>query len=416
MFPYAGNGRIGNPMTKTGITKVWLRIAMLFGISLAPVVTHVVMGQSSDSNRNSQQAVDSRATTAALQEKYRVESQRNLRKRGHPESFIEVRSIVDDRLLHRFTVPGRGHKFIFSPDGSKMISTDRRGNLGTMTTVRAFDLRNGTQRLLGECPGDLIQIRFSPDGSRLVVAVGFGFFSQAAIAEEEGMLCFSQARVWCLDDLRDPVKINFGPTTDEAAKFDLMRTRTIDEQELAAGIERIVPHQFRFSANGQTMVTETPSGWLAMYDCDTGKVRKADHQLSVNTMTAAMIMALKIMPSDVSQFSVSASHLDGVAEVHRDRDGWWKMVLNEKLVRMPFKVQGDRFLIKEGGKTHQEVLWEMLGLDVDADLFQLDDLKHPLGSIKIQMDMQSIGLQLLGEKDSNGQQTSSEQVRVRWVN
>ncbi|MCP4462375.1 MAG: hypothetical protein GY819_06190, partial [Planctomycetaceae bacterium] len=93
-----------------------------------------------------QQAAGQTGTRLPAQEQgkqFRLESKSVRGTNGLPECVAEIWSVKHDRLLHRFTIPGVGHQFVFSPDQSTLISTDDKGNLGTSTTIRAFDLVSG---------------------------------------------------------------------------------------------------------------------------------------------------------------------------------------------------------------------------------------------------------------------------------
>ena len=83
-------------------------------------------------------------------------------------SLVKVWSVKEKQLLHEFRVRGAVYEAVFSPDSSILVSADKTGNLGSATTIRAWNLLNGSEHKSGgRFPGLSNKFCFSPDGNRL---------------------------------------------------------------------------------------------------------------------------------------------------------------------------------------------------------------------------------------------------------
>ena len=123
-------------------------------------------------------------------------------------SLIKIWSVKKKQLVHEFRVPGKAHEAVFSPDGSTVFAADRTGNLGYVSTIRAWDLAEGTERNVGSCVGSIGQFCFSPDGSRLAALVTISYFEAATLQKETGVACVSQIKVWRVADEGKVLSIN----------------------------------------------------------------------------------------------------------------------------------------------------------------------------------------------------------------
>lgn len=57
-----------------------------------------------------------------------------------PGSRGRIWSVKEQRLVHQFHVPGKAHAVAFAPDSATVVAADRSGNLGWVSTVRAWEL------------------------------------------------------------------------------------------------------------------------------------------------------------------------------------------------------------------------------------------------------------------------------------
>ena len=64
-------------------------------------------------------------------------------------SLVKIWSVKKKQLLHQFRVPGAVYEAVFSPDSSILVSADKTGNLGYTTTLRVYDLMDGSSEKVG---------------------------------------------------------------------------------------------------------------------------------------------------------------------------------------------------------------------------------------------------------------------------
>lgn len=355
---------------------------------------------------------------------FRLESKPVRGTNGLPECVAEIWSVNHDRLLHRFTIPGVGHQFVFSPDESTLISTDDKGNLGTSTTIRAFDLVSGEQRFLGTGPGDDgVKLVFSADGKYLAAYGSIGFFSRHAVMEQEGKFCLARIRVWDITKEGKLVDLHFCPPDSEVYFFNEVPQGPVQIKNFHQRSARVTPVDFFFSPTGNRAVSETSGGLLTLHDLRSGKTLPTTHVSSVSALTVSMLLTLQAIPADITQFRVTYQNhgnaLDGrpqagVIEVVRQKDGFWQMARNKKAMGLPFKIAEGVYVLKEVSGERKFAILPLLGLEKDTNLSELNSIRHPLGVINIRTRMQSIEFELQREAPDTRQLETLKQGVVTW--
>ena len=329
-------------------------------------------------------------------------------------SVIEVRSEVDDRLLHSFRVPGNAKTFLLTPDEKTLYSAEVTGNLGWMATIRAFDLATGKQSVIDECFGGVRQLTLSPDGTRLAANMNLGPFEFQAVAKQMGAVCIGLIYVWKLDDPKQPMVFKFSPPDDQAQDFMyVMGVPSERKEKLAETFQRIVPVKFRFSRDSRLLVSETRQGFIVVHDLKSGKPQTHSNTSSVNMLTAIKIVTLSAIPPDVTRFSIEWDD-SGALLAKRQEDGWWQLNRNGKKDARLFKVEKDNYFIKEGGIERAEALLPLLGLNAGTDLSALESIKHPLGLIEIETEMSGINFKLTTLANKAGETETIRQGAVEW--
>ena len=374
-----------------------------------------------------QQAASQAGTQPLAQEQgkqFRLQSKPVRGTNGLPECVAEIWSVKHDRLLHRFTIPGVGHRFVFSPDESILISTDDKGNLGTRTTIRAFDLVSGEQRFLGTGPGDDgVKLVFSADGRYLAAYGSVGFFSRYAVMEQEGKFCLARIRVWDTTKKGKLIDLNFCPPDSEVNFFNELPQGPEQIKNFQQRSARVVPGNFFFSPTGNSAVSETSGGLLTLHDLHSGKTLPTTHVSSVSALTVSMLLTLQAIPADTTQFKVTYQNHGnalegrpqaGVIEVVLQKDGFWQMTRNKKFLGLPFKIAEGSYVLKEASGERKFAILPLLGLEKDTNLSDLNSIRHPLGVINIRTRMQSIEFELQHEAADTQELEILKQGVVTW--
>ena len=345
--------------------------------------------------------------------KLRVQSKRETGKWQYG-SVIEVRSDADVRLLHSFRVPGVANAFSFTPDEKTLYSAEVTGNLGHATTIRAFDMGTGEQRIIASCPGKVRQLTLSPDGSRLAANMEFGPFEFGAVAKQTEVLCLGLINVWNLDEPRKPKFLTFSPPDEETA--DLMNFGLGPEPQqnkLIEAIRRIVPVKFRFSPDSELVISETSEGFITVHELKNGTPQSNPNTSSVNMLTTMKIATLSAIPQDETQFSIELDDSE-VLLARRQVDGWWRVARDGKNKGQPFKVEGGSYLTKEGETERKVALLTLLGLVAGTDLSALEGIKHPLGLVEIETETGGIQFKLTSVANAAGKSATLRKGVVDW--
>ncbi len=374
-----------------------------------------------------QQAASQAGTRLPTQEQgkqFRLESKSVRGTNGLPECVAEIWSVKHDRLLHRFTIPGVGHQFVFSPDQSTLISTDDKGNLGTSTTIRAFDLVSGEQRLLGTGPGDDgVKLVFAANGKYLAAYGSVGFFSRHAVMEQEGKFCLARIRVWDITKEGKSIDLDFCPPDSEVNFFNEVPQGPDQIKNFHQRSARVTPMDFFFSPTGNSAVSETSGGLLTLHDLQSGKTLPTTHTCSVSAWTVSMLLTLQAIPADITQFRLTYQNYGnalegrpqaGVIEVVLQKDGFWQMTRNEKSFGLPFKISEGSYVLKEVSGERKFAILPLLGLEKDTSLSDLNSIRHPLGVINIRTRMQSIEFELQHEAPDTQKLETLKRGVVTW--
>ncbi len=191
-------------------------------------------------------------------------------KRG-PGSLVKIWTIKDKKLLHEFHVPGKAHAVAFSPDSSTVVTADGVGNLGWVSTIRAWELAEGKGQKIGRCLGEVGQLCFSPDGIRLAGLANLSYFESAGLHKEAGVACVGQIRIWSVDGKGEVLNINIPDPRGNAVELWPPDDDPEATKRIAAAIKGILPIRLRFSSNGKQLIGDTAEGGRKIYDSRTGK-------------------------------------------------------------------------------------------------------------------------------------------------
>ena len=99
-------------------------------------------------------------------------------------SLVKIWSVKKKQRVHEFRVPGQVHTVELRPDSETVVTADRVGNLGWMSTIRAWNIAEGTERKVGTRVGEIGELCFSSDGSRLAAVAKRGYFDNMAEPKE----------------------------------------------------------------------------------------------------------------------------------------------------------------------------------------------------------------------------------------
>lgn len=331
-----------------------------------------------------------------------------------PGSLIKIWAIKEKRLLHTFRVPGKAHSVAFSPDGSTVVTADGIGNLGWLSTIRAWDLVTGKEREVGTCIGEIGDFCFSPDGSQLASLVNVSSLEAAALQKETGFACLSQINVWRVVDDEKVLSINITDPRGRGVELWPPVKDAEARKRIAAAIRRIVPTKLCFSPNGRRLISETDAGVRTIHDSQTGKPMGPTNTCSVGMFMAMQIIALHEVPADVTEFTVDLQQSGTPILMNRRADGWWQASINGKGQRYGCKVEGGSYVAMEGDVEKKEDISILLGVDEDMKLAELVSVKHPLGVIQIVRKKASLEFRLEEQADGGQTGTTLQRGKVRW--
>ena len=334
-------------------------------------------------------------------------------KESGPESLIKIWSIKSKELVQQFRFPGKAGEFAFHTDGSTIVAAATTGNLGHITTLRAWDIEKGAERSVGTCAGDIRELRFSPDGSRLAAVAALGYFDNSAKLNGVGALV-SQIKVWPVNGKGSAVSIAIPHPCGEWVEM-WPSNKNIDPwsgEQIQAAFLKVVPKRLQFSPDGKTLICETKAGLQTIYDSRTGVMLKHSGMASVGLFKSMLMIALHQVPADVNSLTIEITPDEKPIRMERASDGWWRAD-NDK--QFGFKVDGEHFATLIEAVEKKDQIMTRLGLKDDTSLEKLSSLRHPLGVIEISRD--ETGLKFRLEKITDGTEVREtlQKGEVRWA-
>lgn len=247
--------------------------------------------------------------------------------------------------------------------------------------------------MLGAGPGDCDEkVVFSRDGTKVaaVGVLGMGFWPREMDAETGG-LCLARIRVWNLAEKTKPIDLDFALSPRESRAFTRLPQ---SRDEVEETIRRILPSVYSFSPTGDRIISETEAGFLTVHNLRSGKKITEANILSVNTLTASMLITLQLIPAEVTQFKVELHDQETPLLVARRADSFWQATRQGSPYGSPFKIEADKYVIKERRGERKKKIFPLLGLNENTDWGHVEEIRHPLGILKIETKMQSIEFEL----------------------
>jgi len=326
-------------------------------------------------------------------------------------SLIKIWSIGKKELVHEFRVPGEAYEVVFSADGSTVIAADRTGNLGYTTTIRAWDLAEGTEWEVGTCGGEIDGLRFSPDGSRLSAVAEFGYFSSMAARKLKTEAIVFQINVWQINGEGNVLSINIPDPLGEWVEMWPPINGWSEERKEAAS-RRVVPKLLSFNADGKQLICETEAGLRTIYDSRTGRMLQHSNMSSVGLFKSMLMIAMHQVPADVKSLTFEIAPVEKAIRIERSADGWWRAGTDEK---SGFKVDGEQFVSLIGGVETKEHILMRLGLKDDTNLAEFSSFRHPLGVIKINRGKTGLKFRLEEVTDGTESGETLQSGEVQWA-
>ena len=216
-------------------------------------------------------------------------------------SLVKVWSVKDKQLLHQFRVRGAVYEAVFSPDGSTLVSADRSGNLGYATTIRAWNLADGSEHEGGgRFAGLSNKFCFSPDGNRLA-AIQFPEYSWLNPLGEYAFKLF----VWQVKESEGLIIKIPNAFGDHRATFPFA-TRdgvALSDERVRRSIGRVTPELKGFSPDGKHLICDFETG-PRTFDARTGRILQRSEICSVGLLKSMLMIAPQQVPADVKSLSI----------------------------------------------------------------------------------------------------------------
>lgn len=317
-------------------------------------------------------------------------------------SLIRIWTIQKKELVHEFRIPGKAYEAVFSPDSSTLVVADRTGNLGFLTTIRAWDLAEGTMRKVGECGNQTGKLHFSPDGGRIAAVQQPDYFFNS---EDLNF----QLNVWPIGSRAKSLSIAIpNPLGEARAVCPPIDEWSKERQEEVFG--RVVPQLLGFSSDGKVLICETKSGLRTTYDSQSGKMLKHANVSSVGLFKSMLMIALDEVPDDVRLLTLEITPLKRSIQIQRADDNWWRTGTHAG-----FKIDGKYFVSQRGKVETREHIAMRFGLNDDTNFAELVSLRHPLGAIQIERSAAGIRFRLEEARDGDAKSATMHSGEVRWA-
>ena len=190
---------------------------------------------------------------------------------GRRDARVQLWSVEEERVVHRFPVEGVHMAVAFRPGGTELVTVGGVGNLDYRATIKAWDLETGEGRVIGTTTGTVTDLAFRKDGAVLVAAVGLNIIGSMATleTEEDQEPSGGHVQAWSMDDGRELWRTDFrlegmmsklggpGQEVPHAAYQEAVRTT--------------VPVQIHFRPDGRQLEAVSASGRTTVLDVATGK-------------------------------------------------------------------------------------------------------------------------------------------------
>lgn len=340
---------------------------------------------------------------------------RDTRTPKDPGSLLKVWSLHEKQILHEFKVSGTAYAVAFGSDsGTVVVANKSSGNLGWMTTVGAWDLPTGAERELGEFAGEVVDLRFEARGNRLAVAVKLGYFEALGAKGKAGIHSVGQIKIWSIGDSAKPLNIGFAQLWFWDAIMNPDPKIPGKREKAIAAYRRTVPVRLSFSPDGRLVIGETEAGFLTLHDSNTGEVQDFTGTSSVGTALALTMITLLEVPPDVPEFTLNMEPSTAMKLLTRSADGWWHVSSGGKATGDVFKVDGARFLIKEGQSAQGVDIAASLGMTRGTNLRGVHRVRHPLGEMKVVRMKDGLGIQLKPSVAGHEGTAKPRAAVVRW--
>jgi len=316
-------------------------------------------------------------------------------------SLIKIWSVKKKQLLHQFRVSGEVYEAVFSPDSSILISADKTGNLGYTTTLRVWNLMDGSTEKMGFFFGVSNKFCFSPDGKRLAAIQ----FPEYSLLNPLGDYTF-KLNVWQVTgdgglSISIPNALGDNRGTLPFHKWD---GNPRSNERVKKSLARVTPVLRGFSPDGKQLICDFESGPRS-FDARSGKFLQVPEVCSVGLFKSMLMIAPQQVPANVKSMSIKIMPREKIIRLEQAADGWWSAGTDEKSA---FKVGGKLFVSCVGDVETKEDILMLLGLKDDSSLADLSSLKHPLGVIRIIRDETGLKFRL---EEINGETLQTGEVR-----
>ena len=320
-------------------------------------------------------------------------------------SLIKIWSVKKKQLVHEFRVPGKAYEAVFSPDSSTVVAAERTGNLGYTTTIRAWDLAEGTMRKIGTCGNETGKLRFSPDGSRIAAVKQPDYFFNP---EPFAFLL----KVWQITGKEKVLSIEIpNPLGDNKATCLPMDKWSNERRQEVLG--RVTPVLRGFSADGKQLICDSETGLRTTYDARSGKILQHPNVSSISLFKSMLMVALNQVPADVKSFSIEITPHEKPILCERGKNGSWRMDTD---TNNEFGVDDEHFVSVMKGVKKKEHIVLRLGLKDDTNVAELSSFRHPLGVIKIKREETGLKFRLEEVTDGTESGETLQAGEVRWAN
>ena len=332
-----------------------------------------------------------------------------LHEKSGMRSVLKIWADKERELLHQFPIPGKVRAIAFSPDSSTVVAADRTGNLARVSTIRAWDLSEGTERKIGTCVGEIGDFCFSPDGVQLAAVASLGYFDNMAELKPTGAFAF-QIKVWRITGEGNVLSINIphplGEWVEVWPPIDGWSGKRIE-----AAFRRVVPTRLRFSSDGKQLICETEAGLRTIYDSRTGSMLQHSSMSSVGVFKSMLMIALHQVPADVKSLTIEITPREKPTLFKRGENGLWRIGTDKN---NGFRVDDEHFVSLIKGVEKKEHFEMRLGLKDETNLAELLSFRHPLGVIKIKRDETGLKFRLEEVTDGIESGETLQAGEVRW--
>lgn len=322
-------------------------------------------------------------------------------------SLIKIWSVDKKKLLNEFRIPGKAYEVAFSPDGTTVVSAERKGNLGYTTTVRAWNLLTGSEKKLGSFSNVTDKIFFSPDG---LYSAAMAYPDYSMFGGYESDLSFKLI-IWRVDGTENPKSIVIPNALGDFRATRLPMNEWTDEQKSAAA-DRVIPSLQGFSADGQQLMCVYKNGDRLAYDARSGSRLGHANMASVGVFKAMLMVTLSQLPPDAKVLEVVISPNGKKLRLERSVDGWWRAGKSQK---MGFNVDREYLVTRVNGIENKDHILMGLGLGNDRNLADLTTISHPLGVIKIDRDKTELNFRLEEVTEGNESGKALQTFEVSWT-